>query len=201
MTRAFAWVLALLVVCAAPAAGQDTDQQASAQEAAMMQAWQAYMTPGEPHQRLAKSVGEWNHTIKMWMDPAAPPTESTGTSTGEMILDGRYLAEEYSGNMMGMPFKGHGLTGYDNAKKKYFNAWIDNMGTGLMTGWGDYDETGKKLTFTGEFVDPMTGENKPYRGVMTWVDDNHTIYQMYMPTPDGSGEFKSLEIHSLRKTS
>jgi len=195
-------VLALLGVftlLAVPARAQD--QQGSADEAAMMQAWMAYMTPGEPHQHLAKTVGEWNHTVTMWMAPGAPPTESTATSTGQMILGGRYLTESFTGNMMGMPFEGHALTGYDNAKKKYFSAWVDNMSTGLMTGWGDWDEASKSLTITGEFVDFTTGGNTPYRQVLKWVDDNHTIMEMYVPAPGGGPEYKNMEIHSLRKTS
>jgi len=193
--RVFA-LLGVLVLFAAPARAQEP----SAEEAAMMQAWMAYMTPGDAHQSLAQHAGEWNHTVSWWMAPGAPAQESTATSTSEMILGGRYLAEHFSGNMMGMPFEGHGLTGYDNARKKYFSAWIDNMGTGLMTGWGDYDEAAKSLTITGQFVDPMTGEDKPYRQVMKAVSDDHMIMEMYMPAPDGT-EYKAMEIHSLRKTS
>jgi hypothetical protein len=33
------------------------------------------------------------------------------------------------------------------------------------------------------------------------VDDNHMIMEMYMPAPGGGGEFKTMEIHSYRKTS
>ena len=195
--RVFA-LLGVLVLFAAPARAQE---QPSAEEAAMMQAWMAYMTPGQPHQALANHVGEWNHTVSWWMAPGAPPQESTATSTSKMILGGRYLADHFSGNMMGMPFEGHGLTGYDNAKKKFFAAWVDNMGTGLMTGWGDWDEATKSLTISGEFVDPVTGENRPYRQVTKWISDDHAMFQMYTPAPDGSGEYKSMEIHSLRKTS
>lgn len=187
-----------LLLAAVPARAQQ--DQGSAEEQAMMQAWMAYMTPGAPHAELAKGVGEWNHTLKMWMAPDATPTESTATSKSEMILGGRYLAEQVTGDMMGMPFEGHALTGYDNAKKKYFTAWIDNMGTGLMTGWGDWDEATTSITFRGEFTDPTDGQDKPYRQVVKRVSDDHRIMEMYMLAPDGT-EFKSMEIHSFKKTS
>ena len=50
-----------------------------------------------------------------------------------MVMDGRYLVEEYDGEMMGQPFKGMGLMAYDNSEQRFVSAWIDNMGTGIMT--------------------------------------------------------------------
>ncbi len=194
--RAFVLLGALSLV-AAPAFAQG-DQEPSAEQ---MAAWMAYMTPGPAHQELAKSAGEWNHTMQMWMAPGTPATEMTATSEGEMLLGDRYLVEHFHGDMMGMPFEGHALTGFDNAKQQYFSAWIDNMGTGLMVGWGAADPATQTVTLTGTFVDPADGQEKPFRQVMRRVDDNHHIMEMYMPAPDGSGEFKSMEIHSLRKTS
>lgn len=188
-------LLGALTFLAVPARAQE--QQASAEE---MAAWMSYMTPGEAHQRLATLAGDWNHTVTMWMAPGASPTESTATSHSEMIMGGRYLAEMFTGNMMGMPFEGHAITGYDNVKKKHFSGWIDNMGTGLMIGWGDWDDATKSLTITGTVTDPISGEDRAFRQVMKTVNDDHTIMEMYMPSPDGS-EHKSMEIHSLRKTS
>ena len=185
-------LLGVLSLLAAPARAQEPSQEE-------MAAWMAYMTPGEPHAELANNAGEWNHTLSMWMQPGTPATEATARSEGEMILGGRYLVERFEGNMMGMPFEGHALTGYDNAKKKFFSAWIDNMGTGLMTGWGDWDAATNSLTISGTFVDPMDGMDKPYRQVMKRVNDDHTIMEMYVPGPDGA-EYKNMEIHSLRDT-
>ena len=189
-------LLGVMSLLAVPASAQE-NQGPSQEEMAV---WMAYMTPGPAHQELAKNAGEWNHTLTFWMAPGAPAMEATATSHGEMLLDGRYLGEHFQGNMMGMPFEGHALTGYDNAKKQYFSAWIDNMGTGIMIGWGTVDPATQSLTITGTYVDPMDGQDKPFRQVMKRVDDNHHIMEMYTPAPDGSGEFKSMEIHSLRGT-
>ena len=35
------------------------------------------------------------------------------------------------GKMKDMQFKGMGVEGYDNVKKKFVASWIDNMGTGI----------------------------------------------------------------------
>lgn len=190
----YALVAALLLV-GAPALAQDEVSPEAAEE---MAAWQAYMTPGEEHQKMTQGAGEWRQELTFWMAPGAEVQQATSTSTVEAILGGRYLTEEMTGTMMGMPFEGRGTFGYDNAKDQYFMTWIDNMGTGLMTGWGAPE--GDKVTYSGTFVDPASGEDKPFRTVVTEVDPDHMIMEMYVPAPDGSGEFKNMEIHSYRET-
>lgn len=188
---------AALLFLAVPALAQE--EQMSPEMAAEMASWQAYMTPGEEHQKLTADAGEWRQELTFWMAPGAEPEQATSTSTMESILGGRYVTEEMRGTMMGMPFEGLGTFGYDNAKDQYFMTWIDNMGTGIMTGWGTAE--GNKVTFTGTFVDNDTGEEKPFRTVVTEVDADHSIMEMYVPAPDGSGEFKNMEIHSYRESS
>ena len=182
---------AALLFLAAPAVAQD--------DAEAMAAWQAYMTPGEEHQHMAQGAGEWRQELTFWMAPGGEAQQATSTSTVEAILGGRYLSEEMTGTMMGMPFEGRGTFGYDNAKDQHFMTWVDNMGTGLMVGWG-VPEGENKVTYSGTFVDPATGEDKQFRSVVTEVDANHMIMEMYVPAPDGSGEFKNMEIHSYRET-
>ena len=187
------WTVALVAAVLLPAA------PAVAQNAEEMAAWQAYMTPGEEHTKMAAMAGDWRQELTFWMAPGSEPQQATSTSEIEPIFGGRYLEEEISGTMMGMPFEGQGTFGYDNAKDQYFMTWIDNMGTGIMTGWGTAE--GNKVTYQGTFVDPNTGQDKPFRTVVTEVDANHSIMEMYVPAPDGSGEYKSMEIHSYRETS
>ena len=68
-----------------------------------MKAWQDNMTPGENHQWLASMNGNWDATVKMWMDPTQPPNISKATTKNEMILGGLYQRSQHSGTMMGMP--------------------------------------------------------------------------------------------------
>src|SRR5262249_28225517 len=127
---------------AAPALAQDAKKaggkKGAPDQAAMMAAWQKYATPGEGHAVLKPIAGSWTCAVKMWMAPDAPPQESPATSESKMIMGDRYLQEEVKGSFQGMPFSGMGITGYDNIKKKYVGAWVDNMGTGVMTSEGTY---------------------------------------------------------------
>ena len=50
----------------------------------------------------------------------------------KMLLDGRFLQQEFTGEMMGQPFSGVGINAYDNLRKRYVTTWIDTMGTGIF---------------------------------------------------------------------
>ena len=163
----------------------------------MMKQWQAYMTPGPDHQMLAAMVGEWEGDITMWMDPSQPPQKSTGTTKYESIMDGRYVVGKFTGMMMGMPFSGMDITGFDNALNVYQNVWIDNMGTGMMMTEGTYDKSTNTVTYKGKMVMPG-GQKADVKNVIKIIDKDNTIFEMYMDM--GAGEMKSMEIKYKRKS-
>jgi len=163
-----------------------------------MKTWAAFMTPGEPHARLAKLAGSWTVKTKSWMDPAQPPEETTGTCEFRMVLGGRYLEQRFEGTAMGQPFSGIGYTGFDNVKKKYEAYWIDSMGTGMLVLAGTRDKTGKKTVYTGSMVDPTNGKKVALRTVDTEVDDDTLLFEMWMSGPDGKMA-KSMEMTYTRK--
>jgi hypothetical protein len=163
----------------------------------MMKKWMDYMTPGDMHEMLAKSVGEWTYVSKYWMDPSAPPTVSEGRAVNEMILGGRYLKSMNYGEVMGMPMEGLNILAYDKATNEFFSFWIDNMGTGMTMARGKYDEKSKVCDMKGTMVDPMIGKEMEYRQTMKFIDDNNQLFEMYMIS-DGK-EIKSMEITSTRK--
>jgi len=162
----------------------------------MMKMWQEYMTPGDEHKMLADVVGEWEGDITMWMDPTQPPEKYKGTAKYQLILGGRYVEGFYGGEMMGMPFEGRDISGYDKAKKVFFSFWIDNMGTGKMYLEGTYDKDSKTLNLAGEETD-MMGNKMKVREVIKTIDKDHSIFEMYMDM--GQGEMKSMEIKYTRK--
>ncbi|ALL08280.1 hypothetical protein AQ505_24060 [Pedobacter sp. PACM 27299] len=168
-----------------------------AQDDAMMKAWQAYMTPGDVHKMIANDDGKWDGEVTMWMAPGAPPTKSKTSSTNSMIMGGRYQKSIHEGNMMGMPFEGMSLLGYDNSKKTFVSTWIDNMGTGMMNMEGTWDDATKTINFKGKCVDPMTGKDMDVREVFKFVDKDHQVMEMYCNT-DGK-EMKTMEIQFSRR--
>lgn len=174
-----------------------TTYQAQAQDDAMMKAWQAYMTPGNVHQMIAKDDGAWDEDITMWMAPGAPPTTSKATCENTMIMGGRYQKSLHKGTMMGMPFEGMSILGYDNSKKMFVNSWIDNFGTGMMYLEGTWDDASKSITFKGKCVDPSTGKDMAVRQVLKVVDDNNQVMEMYCNST--GKEMKTMEIKLSRR--
>jgi hypothetical protein len=170
-------------------------QDENAMNEEMMKAWQEYMTPGAMHDVLAKSVGEWKTEIKSWMDPNMPPTVTEGKSVCESILGGRYFKSTETSNFMGMPFEGLSLSGYDNATKKFFSYWVDNMSTGGMILEGSYDEATKTFTYAGSGMS-FTGEYK-VREIIQLINDDETMFTMYMEE-GGKPEMKMMEIKYSR---
>jgi hypothetical protein len=178
----------------------DKSKETPMDSATMMKNWQEYMTPGPMHQMMASWAGTWDGDITMWMDPSKPPTKMTGVATYKPVLNGLYLESTHTGDMGGMPFEGHGVMAYDNAKKKFISTWYDNMGSGFMTMEGPWDEATKTMTLTGRAYEPMKGKECDFRQVSKMVDDNTMTMEMYGPGPDGK-ETKMMEIKSTRKKS
>ena len=114
-------------------------------------------------------------------------------------MDGRYCQELASGQMMGAPFNGMGITGYDNVLGKYVSTWIDNMGTGIMSSQGTADASGKVITFVGTTSDPVSGKPSKMRMVTTIADDDHHTLDMYGIPPGGKKEMKTMTIEYTRK--
>ncbi|HMQ68984.1 MAG TPA: DUF1579 domain-containing protein [Ignavibacteria bacterium] len=162
-----------------------------------MKAWTEYMTPGPVHEMLAESNGEWTEDISFWMDPTAPPMKASGTAVNKMILGGRYQMSNSTAEMMGMPFEGMNIVGYDNARKIFQSTWIDNFGTGTSYSEGTWDEDSKSIEFKGNSYDPMTGTNKNIKQIFKIIDSDHQSLEMYL-VEDGK-ETKTMEIMFTRK--
>ncbi len=166
---------------------------ASAQDdAASQKAWMDYATPGEMHQMLAKSNGNWKEEITFWMKPGADPMKWNATSVSEMVMDGRYQRMTTTGSFMGMTSNGMSITGYDNAKKTFFTTWIDNMGTGITTAEGKWDAAKHCIEYKGKMYEPMSKKDMSYRQVLTFIDDNHQKMEMFIIGKEK--EYKSMEI-------
>jgi hypothetical protein len=170
------------------------DQQAAA--AAAQKAWMEYMTPGPGQKVMAESAGEWKYKMKMWMDPNGDPMVTEGTSSGEMILGGRYLKMVYKGTAMGMPFEGWMILGYDNTTHEVTSVWYDNFGTGTSIAKGTYDAASKTLTLQGSSVDPTTGKDAPYKQTIQSVSKDKQIMINYMISD--KKEVKSMEVELSR---
>lgn len=157
--------------------------------------------PGPEHKILASRAGTFEARSKSWFDPTkSEPEESTGVAKRKMILGGRYLQETFEGKVMGMPFEGGGLGGYDRLKKTYFSIWVDNMGTGVMHSIGVYDADKKAIIYTSIDLDPFSGMKMKNKTVSRIISEDEDMIEMYQQPSDGSAkERKVLEVRYTRK--
>ena len=174
-----------------PAAGAPDQDEATKR-------WMEAATPAAAHKVLDALVGDWNVATKWWMDPSSPPMETKGTTSKKWILDGRFVQEDFTGEMMGMPMTGHGMTGYDNLKKQYNSFWIDSSSTAMYTSLGTASADAKTLTFHGKMDDVMTGEkDKTIKFVIRIEGKAKHVFEMYeLP---GGKEKKIAEMTYTRK--
>jgi hypothetical protein len=193
-------VVALALAILPATAGEGEAEGAQGMTPEMMEMWAKVATPNEHHAHLARMAGTWNVHGKFWMQPGAPPTESGGMAQNQMILGGRFLQTEYTGDFMGESFVGMGLDGYDNLLEKHVGMWVDSAGTMMMQFVGECSEAGKVLKTKSEFLNPMNGEMTTMKGAITVVDDDKYTYESWNEGPDGEF-YKSMEITYTRKKS
>jgi uncharacterized membrane protein len=186
-----------------PAATNATSAQTD--DAEMMKQMMEMAKLNENHKLLAQFAGNWSYTLKMWMAPGAPPSESKGTAVSKAIMDGRYVVTENTGTfqmpgadgkMQDMNFKGISTDGYDNMKKKFVSAWVDNMGTGISMAEGTYDAATKTFTYISE-TEMMPGTKSKMRQTIKATDADHRTFEFFEDR--GTGEMKTIEINFTRK--
>lgn len=154
--------------------------------------------PGPEHKVLERLTGTYSAKVKAYFEPGKPPEESAGVMKRRMLMEGRYLQEEYDGKIGDESFSGMGLVGFDKIKKKYVVTWIDSMSTGFMSSEGTYDAAKKTLTYISEDIDPNTGKKTKGRDVLRMDSDDRQTFEMYR-MDDAGKEFKVLEIVYTRK--
>ena len=187
----------VLALIASPVLAKEKKHDKQMDPQAMMEMYQKLATPSEPHKLFASLAGSWTTQAKEWMEPGKPPTEASGSADMKMLLDGRFLQQDFTCEMMGQPYTGMGITGYDNLRKKYVSIWFDTMSTGsfVMEGTGSAD--GKTITLKGQHDEPGGG-HMTHRAVWKIVDSNTQTFDMW-GNHGGGKEMKVMEIVYTRK--
>jgi len=129
---------------------------------------------------LADGVGTWNAVVKSSV-PDGVPTEDKGTEKIAPVCGGQWYWSDFTGTMMGQPFEGHALTGYDPAAKKYVSYWIDSMVPTLTRTEGDYDAAKKAFAMSGKCTG-MDGQPMTIEQTMTQSPDARSL-KMVMKSP------------------
>jgi hypothetical protein len=144
---------------------------------------------------LLGDVGEWDAVVKSTGGPEGMGEEK-GTERVTAVCNGRWLWSDFTGNMMGAPFEGHGIMGYDPKQAKVVSIWIDSMSPNYAMTTGTCDLAKKTCTLSGDATCP-TGDPMSIQQVITKKDENTRAIQMEFKTKDGT---QNMEITYKRKS-
>jgi len=149
------------------------------------------------HASLARDEGTWETAVEIQMGPpGSRPESSKGLETDRLCCGGLWLIKEYKSDPSKPPFEGHGLIGYDPARKKYVAVWVDSDLTTPMISEGTYDASSRTMTMRGSMS--ANGKELRWRDVEVWKDDDTRQFTTYRPGPDGR-ESPSMSITYTRK--
>jgi uncharacterized protein DUF1579 len=153
--------------------------------------------PGPEHALLAKDEGTWDATVEMMFGPpGSPATTTKGTETNRM-LGGFWLVSEFESEMGGQPFRGHGVMGFDPARKRYVGTWVDSMTTSLATMEASYDP--KTRTLAGFMDTTEKGKKVRMRETTERRDDGARVFSMYAPGGSKGKERLVMRITYVRR--
>lgn len=147
---------------------------------------------------LQKDVGKWKAELKYFPNgPDGEPITFEATETNSLLGE-NWIISDFVGEFGGMPFKSHGVYGFDARENAFVGSWVDSA-NGYMSRY-----KGKQLAEPGSFeligqvIDPNTGELVEGRQVRTVKDDSTRIVSSYQK-PEGSDEFVKIMEMTLRK--
>jgi hypothetical protein len=97
--------------------------------------------------------------------------------------------------MMGAPFVGSAMMGFEPHTGEFVSTWVDSMMPTLCTLRGK--QKGDTITMTGEFFSCMTNSVLKHRTTEKHINKNERVFEMFCTLPDGT-EIKMMTNHYKR---
>ncbi len=140
--------------------------------------------PPAPLAALHAECGAWNADLKMEM-PGEPAVTAKCREVVTPICGGKWTWSTFTGEVMGAPFEGHALTGFDSKNGKVVSFWIDSMNGAFMRTDGTYDDKAKTFTMSGSCYDE---QGKRSKVASTATSTGRQSRQLRMVFGDGAGQ-------------
>jgi len=126
--------------------------------------------PNAQQQHLARLAGTWDAKVSITMGVGGTVT-STGTETNALVCGDKWLTTEFHSDLMGLPFEGHGLIGWDAAKNAFVGVWVDTMNPTLVNMEGRLKGGG----LVWDYETTMMGMTNKIRDEVTWDGDDKRV--------------------------
>jgi hypothetical protein len=174
-----------------PKLGRDRFRPSNHEE--MAKKAEAAGRPAQGHKALEHFVGSWKAEVKCWSEPGVEPAVTQATAKAKWILNGRFLEEDFYGDMMGKPFHGRLTLGYDNLKHTFNSVWLSDVQTSMFTSEGRGEDANQTLILHGLTSCPATERTDiPTKLTLLVLGPNRHILEMY--DCSGEEETKMMEI-------
>lgn len=175
--------IAGLLALGTPVAGEDKKDQGAPD----------VVKPSKEMEVLRQRVGTWDALMKMGGD-----MEAKGVEVNRLACNGLWLISDFKCTMFGQSFEGHGISGYDPAKKKYTGVWVDSMQTYVMPTEGTYDAATKTLTYTAEGPD-MSGKVQKLKMITKFESADRHVFTMATPGANGKDQVMFTITYTRKK--
>ncbi len=142
---------------------------------------------------FAKDEGVWDTDSEIRFAPDAPVAKQKGVYTNRRIAGGRWLIVDYAADS---GFQGHGVYGWDAARKTYIGTWVDSMMGTIARSEGTWDAATRTMTWNTEAA--IGDRTIRYREIVQTRPDGTNLYQTLMPGLDGAS-FEMIRIVSTRR--
>ncbi|MBK8976946.1 MAG: DUF1579 family protein [Planctomycetes bacterium] len=139
---------------------------------------------------LHRGIGSWDATLRMQVDPSAPATEERCREVVRAVCCGQYTWSDFSGTMMGMPFEGHALVGWDAPNEQFVCYWVDSFSATWSKTAGPFDADAGGLTLSGTCRGP-DGAPMTMREELSWRDADRRECRM---TFESAGATQSMTL-------
>jgi hypothetical protein len=101
------------------------------------------------HARLHRFAGEWLGEGMVYPSSGDPGGRASSHTIARVDLDGFFVVSDYVEEREGaVPYRGHGLYGWDEKGASYTMSWFDSMGSyPTLAARGQWNEATGELTF------------------------------------------------------
>lgn len=149
------------------------------------------------HHRLARMVGEWEGTFRLWFQPDHLACESPQRGTIRSILDGRFLLHEYRTRFGDEPIEGLAIYGLHLDDNAYESAWVESFGTGTSIMFSAGPAGPGPFDVLGSYGDGQGGPRWDWRTHIEQPDRDQLVITMTNISPQGESA-RAVEVQYRR---
>jgi len=153
--------------------------------------------PTPHHLALQRQVGTWDAVVKVFTAPGQPPMVSKAVEVNTLVPGGLWLTSVFKSELMGTPFEGRGIFGFDPALGKHVGTWIDSTVMALAHPMGTCKDGCKEVTLTFEGPD-MTGKTVTYQNITVEQGPDRRVMTLHVKGPEGTFQ-PTMEITYTRR--